>query len=413
MISDFSNELYYWGPLLVLVWVISWLCRARVLDFAFIVILVLSQYFLHAVISFGVLHPIGIFCTAFLGLFVLVARAPERDSVRAISVRASRTARSNDDRWFRICRAYLVVYFTARLLTYPFFSGELLLDERLLAQQENRLLFTLGLATQPALAGCMFVWMSNPARLRAFDKLVIAIVAFGLFGAGSKGAIAPLVLTYLGVASYLNKNALANKTVTLAIVAAALTTAYALGQFFPDLAYADIASLVQYRIVANTDSLEYIQANGVDPRTYPYAGLGALFPLITKRLGYEFEFPPGVWMHGMRFGDWSGFGPNAGIVLDYFGNLSWFGLVAAILIGLYVRKSGRHFGVIHCSFLAMAPALVVDVGIFDINLMIWGGLGLMLIALQRFRFGRIRLSVRLRRARLHARPAALGPSARG
>ena len=378
MISDFVTEWYYWLPLLGLVALAARLLGARLLDFQFLIILLLGQYAVHSVIAFGAISRIAIFCILFFALFVAFA------SHRGALAPHSPPLRKIDVRWMATARLYLLVYYSSRLILYPYLSGELLLDVRLAAQQENPVLFTLGLAVQPALAACMYGWLTS-SRMTLIDKLTIGIVVVGMLGSGSKAAVLPLVLVYFGVASYLGRNWLRNRAALAMIAAAIGLTLYVLAAFFPDLEFSDVSALVQYRIAGNTDNLEYLSVIGLEPDRFPYAGPGALFPLLSKRFGYEFEFPPGVWLHGMRFGDWSGFGPNSGIVMDYYGNLGWLGLAAAPLLGWYVRSTRDHLNPIRCSFLSMAYIAIVDVGIFDVALVVWGMIWALVVVTRRVR----------------------------
>jgi len=339
-------------------------------------VLVLCQYVLHSLLAFGPSHPVFGFCLTFLGLFSVAAYSG-RDPV---APRATPADRRLSHRWAVVAQWYLIVYYAVRLAVYPFFSGELLLDDRLAGQQDNQIVFTLGLAVQPALAAFMYARMTSSRRSNWFDWATFAIVAVGLLGAGSKASVIPLVLVYLGVSSYLQRSISQQKAALIAIAAATLLAFYALSIFFPELEPEQILALVQNRLAANTDSLEYLSAIGVDPSAFPFSGPGALLPVIAKRFGFTMDYPPGVWLHGARFGDFSGYGPNAGIVMDYFGNLSWFGLLAAPLLGRYVRACRDQLTIVRCSFLSIAYIAVVDIGIFDIPAFVWGGMFVLIAA---------------------------------
>lgn len=388
MISEFVTEWFYWLPLIALTAIAARLLGARLFDFQFLIVLLLAQYVVHSVIAFGATSRIAIFCTLFFLLFMAFSLPGAAMPSRTPPLRRI------DVRWIQVAKLYLVLYYLSRLILYPYLSGEFLIDVRLEAQQENPLLFTLGLAVQPALAACVYSWFTSTHKLSLLDKATIVIVAIGLLGSGSKAAVLPMILVYVGVASYLGRSALQNRTALALIAAAVGLTLFALSQLFPDLAVSDIALLMQYRIAANTDNLEYLLVIDLDPNQYPFSGVGALFPLISKRFGYGFEFPPGAWLHGMRFGDWSGFGPNSGIVMDYLGNLGWFGLAAAAALGAYVRKVRDRIGPIHCSFLSVAYIVVIDIGIFDVSLIVWGGIWAMLMLTRGLRLPVLKLRLR-------------------
>ena len=372
MIIDLAFDSYFWLSLAGLLIGGCWIISARPMDFPFFVVLVLSQYAVHTWLAFGLNNPLTVFSFLFLIVFLAAAGRGKSATVALHPL----TAMERD--WIALAKAYLFLYYSARLIFYPFMGGELLLDERLAAQQRNPLIFTLGLAVQPALAAFMYSWVRPGGRFSKLDLIILFLVALGLVGSGSKGGVITFVLTYLGVASYLERQVLRDKKIVLAGATVIGLTVYVLTRLFPDAELSGIGLLIVYRLAANTDSVEYLYNDGINPGDYPYAGVGALFPMLFKRVGYAFEYPPGVWLHGTRFGDWSGFGPNPGILMDYYGNLGWFGLAAALGIGLYVHRARLSRSVVGCSFLAAALMLVVDVGIFDITVIVWGGLYLLL-----------------------------------
>lgn len=365
MIADFAFEWHFWFSLAALVVIGCWVISARLFDFSFFVVLILSQFVVHTWLAYSPSNSMFIFSILFLVGF-LGSAGRQRQS------QASTQKLSGIERdWIAIAKVYIIAYYVARLSFYPFMAGELMMDERLAAQQENVLLFMLGLAVQPALAACFYSWMRSDGRILKSDLFILILVVIGQIGSGSKGSVATLVLTYFGVASYLGQRILLSKVALSAGAVISGLAVFMLTRLFPNLDLSEITLLIVYRLAANTDSIEYIQASFVDPSEYPYAGVGALFPSLFKRLGYSFEYPPGVWLYGMRYGDWSGFGPNSGILMDYYGNLGWLGLIAALCIGFYVRRARSCKSVVGCSFLAIVLMLVVDIGIFNVSAFVW------------------------------------------
>ena len=403
-IAEFSSKWVYWMPLLAAVVAASWLMRARPFDFSFMVILVLSQFAVHSVLAYGLDSSIAVFCIAFVILFLLTGQ----ERFRLCQVRVPRSIAFSErvsQRWVLISKYYLLIYYSARLALYPFFSGELMLDDRLEAQKDNVLLYVAGVAITPAIAAVMYSVMKPGGRALLSDKLLLLLVAVGMLGAGSKAGLAFLVFTFIGVASYLGQGFFKYKLAVACVAAATVGTVYLLKQFFPDLDLLDIGSLILHRIAANTDSLDYLLLLGQAPQAYPYSGIGALHPIIAKRFGYAFEYPPGVWLHGMRFGNWEGFGPNSGIVMDYFGNLGWFGLLVPVLLGIYFRVCRARPSVIMCSFLSMTYVIVVDIGLFDITWTFWMAVLVVLLVLDRFSMS-MNATPKLRRRR--AREVSVG-----
>ena len=380
MISEFLTEWWYWVPLIFGVGSICYFFKITVFDFRFMILIILGQYAIHSLLAFGLRSVISGFCLSFLFVFLIsnhIFGGPRKKSdlpeVSAPGI--------IDADWIYFSKMYLVLYYSARLIYYPFFSGELLLDERLAAQQQNQLIFNLGLAVQPAIAACMYYWFICK-RFGLSDWAVVFLCVVGGLGSGSKASVIPLFLTYIGVSSYLGMKPFLNPLVLVSGAVVSGVAVIALFRFFPGLDFEGIASLVGYRLAANTDSLEYIYSTGINPSEYPFSGFGALFPDISKRFGFIFEYPPGVWLHGIRFGNWDGFGPNSGIVMDYFGNLGWPGLMVGCLLGAGVAFFSKRLTAVRCSFLSILSFAVVDVGVFEVAILFWFGVFIALLLLR-------------------------------
>ena len=255
-----------------------------------------------------------------------------------------------------------------------------MLDERLAAQQDNRVLFFLGLAVGPAIAATIFSWLANGRRkFNGFDWLILFLMGYGVLASGSKAALIPVVISYFGVRIYLGERAPPISYIVIALIALGLLTSILLlRSFFPELSTTEVLALLQYRIAANTDVLEYLYVLEMRPQDFPFAGFGALAPMFSKLIGYPFEFNAGTWLHGARFGDWSGFGPNSGPVMDYYANFGWFGLCAAILIGIAMRAAVAARNVIGCSALSLIPMSLLDSAMLTIALATWFGIYLVL-----------------------------------
>ena len=369
-IAEFSIEWYYWGPVLAMVALACWLMRARPLDFGCIVALMISQYVVHAVIAFGWSDEISLFCMLFFAVFVLVAQQRVTFGLPAAGPRLA-VSSEVEEAWIKISKWYLFGYYTCRLIAYPFFSGELMLDDRLAAQQDNVLLFVLGLGATPALAAVMYAGIRPGGKLLMFDKVVLGIAAIGILGSGSKGGLLPIILVFVGVSSFLGQKLLRSRIAAFAVCIAIGGSLFILTRFFPLLELGDIGNLMLYRVAANTDSLEYLNVLGVKPGAFPFSGIGALLPALSRRFGYVYDYSPGVWLHGSRFGNWDGYGPNSGIVMDYFGNLRWGGLLVAAGLGMYFRSAARYRNAITCSFLPITALAVTDIAMFDIAFLMW------------------------------------------
>ena len=395
MLEELIVNPVYWISVAVLLLGGSVLIGARFLDFKFITLGFISQYAVHATFAFGLNSAIGIFCALFWVLFVatltpsvrrVVMRGltglrtknatVSRASVAATSIDAAWRAQlaGIEKPWILVSKWFLILYWTCRLIFYPYISGELEISDRLEAGQENRVIFFLGLAVVPALAACVAVWIRKGYRFRVLDYVVLAIVTVGYLGTGSKAAILPIVLLLFGAISFFKKPLREMKLWLILAGAGVIVIAVRYIFFFPSTGTAELLHQALYRVVANTDSLEYLSAIGKAPSDYPFSGFGALFPMFLKPFGLDYQYPPGVWLHGTRFGEWAGFGPNPGLVMDYLGNLGWWGLLVPVLAGLYMLGWTRVGGAIGCSFIAITYQLVVDVTLFDIPFALWAAI---------------------------------------
>lgn len=392
MLEEIYLSPTYWLSFAFLMALGSLLMKARLLDFKFIALGFVSQYLVHTAMALGVHSEIAIFCAIFWLLYVgtLTPWVQGRtlhiiSSLRASSKSFDKFSRTLVERdttwraeiagielwWVLSAKWFLLLYWSSRLIFYPYIAGELDLSVRLAAGQENRAIFFLGLAVFPAIAACVSVWIRKGYKFRILDFAVLIVVIVGYLGTGSKVAILPVILIVFGAISFFRKP-LREMRLWLALAAVGgVVVAVRYIVFFPSAGLLELVQQALYRFVANTDSVEYLAAIGKAPGDYPFSGIGALAPMFLKPFGLVYEYPPGVWLHGTRFGEWAGFGPNPGLVMDYFGNLGWFGLLVAVFAGLYMLGWTRVGGAVGCSFIAITYQLFVDVTLFDIPFVFW------------------------------------------
>lgn len=422
MLEDIFLSPFYWASFALLMAVGALLIRARILDFKFIALGFISQYAVHSVMAFGAFSEIAVFCVLFWLLFVGTLTPWVQKQARALASSARGRSKSfahvsdalhakdaawrsqlaGVEKWWVLsAKWFLFVYWSCRLVFYPYIAGELDLTVRLEAGQDNRILFFLGLAVFPAIAACVSVWIRKGYRFRVLDYAVLVIMVVGYLGTGSKVAILPVILIFFGAISFFKKPL---REMRLWLVLAALG-GIVIGIryifFFPATGLLELAQQALYRFVANTDSLEYLVAIGKTPGEYPFAGAGALAPMFLKPFGLSYEYSPGVWLHGTRFDQWAGFGPNPGLVMDYFGNLGWWGLLIPVLSGLYMLGWTRVGGAIGCSFIAITFQLFVDVTLFDVPFVFWAAvLAALVVGAVVLRRPRVRLAVQSLSARM-------------
>lgn len=357
----------YWALLAGFIFIGCRLARVSLLSFEGIVIVLLSQYVAHAAIVFGISDP-AVFCFSFYSLFVFSLRVAGREGIPRGGGKGNEL-RTAQRYWYRVCQAYLVLYGIFRFVVYPLASNELDLAVRLADQQQSAALFLLSLAYMPAVAGCIQYWASVQSFRFEHAATLLLVVAL-VYTSLSKGAILTLLLITVATLQRYKPAALYSKKTVAIGAGAILLLVLQFQRLFPEMSTSASMRLVMHRIVANSDSLSYLAALGLDPRQFPDAGVRSLVPFLSKAVGASVDYNPGVWLHGLTTGDWTGFGPNSGIVMDYFANLSWFGLVAAVLLALLMKWS-RQRRVGGATFSSIASLAIIDVAIFQLTLFLW------------------------------------------
>ena len=372
MIDEIIGWPFYWIILFGCIFFGVFLLKCRLFDFKFLVVLLLSQYVAHSAYFFGgSYYDVSFFCAFFYLIFCLTYKF-EFYNKKGVKFFLNESGKNKLQlRWIIFAKLYILIFFFAKFYASPPGISELLLDERLMAQNENKLMFYGGLVLAPAITACIYDWIHRKYRFEVFDVLVFFVVTVGLISSASKSALVPLLFAFLGASSYLKTKAMSLfKIYSLAIVCGG-GTILVVTKMFPALDYFDVIDLMVYRIIANTDSLEYIFDANVHPESYPYSGLSAFLPFISGIFGFKPEFSPGVWLHGVRFGVWDGYGPNSGLIMDFYGNFSWFGLLGVISLVFYIKECIRLNNVIGCSFLSISYIAVADFVMFQTIVLFW------------------------------------------
>lgn len=399
MIEDLYLSPVFWLAVGALATIGCVAARSRPLSFGFIAIVLASQYAVHSAVTFGV-SSIFWFCAGFWVLLIaslhprLLLRLGVRPLRRArpFAQTVARAVRAQESVWLALAKIYLVFYGLVRLSTYPWLGGELDIAMRLEASMDNRFVFILSLAILPPIAAIATQWLRRGYVLGVTDWIVAVFTSVALVTSGSKATIIPAVIAIIG-AAYLTRRPLRSWkffAVAGAVVAVVSAAGYAVAVAAGSVQ--DAIAAILFRLAANTDSLEYLRALGVAPQDYPYAGVGALLPTLARRFGYEYAYPPGVWLHGERYDQWQGFGPNPGIVMDYFGNLWWFGLLAAVVIGVYAVVWTRVGGAVGAAFGCATYLALTDVTLFGAAVLPWAVVLVICLLLDRFAGGRVRAS---------------------
>jgi len=364
MIEDVYLDPVYWLIFLATLCLYRAVIGFKILDFKFIVGMYLSQYVAHLILVFG-LSSYLVFCMLFFGAFVLGYHAYA--SAPNLILNRGPARHDIDERVVLVSKIILFAYYSWRIASVPIWVGALDLAARLQRQQENRAIFFLGIVVVPLFVAFMYDCVRKK-KFGRMDWLLIAVTALGAVSTGSKITILPLILSYIGVSSYLRRRIPLNPRVVAGLLATCVVLMITLVMYFPAMSFGDIFDLMLYRVVANTDNIEYLYTLNLTPDQYPFSGAVSFVPFISKFLGAEIDFPYGVWLHGMRYGDWTGFGPNAGFLVEQYGNLGWGGLAVGVGLGALVRWCERVQSAYRVMVLSFSYTLLVESTVFFMNL---------------------------------------------
>lgn len=388
MPSDVYLSPLYWCLLACLLGSSAWIAKARIIGFGFMALTFASQFVAHSFVLFGWRSEIFLFCLAFWA-FLATALSPRIDPAFTSLTRntqfASRLSRSTsrlrhlESPWLIISKAYLITYGLLRLLTYPWLGGELDLDARIQASYDNRFVFFMGLGLLPPIAAVATQWLRRNYRLGLIDWLTLLLTLAALVVSGSKATVVPAAVAAVG-ASYLARRPLRARKYFIGAGAVAGTVGLiGYGVAVGSRSLTDTFNALLFRIAANTDSLDYLAGIDARPQDYPFAGIGALIPTLAKRMGYPYEYPPGVWLYGQAYGRWEGYGPNPGIIMDYFANVGWLGVIFAVLIGLYCRYFSRVAGAVGAAFASVTYLSLADITLFQAGIFFWLAVAALLV----------------------------------
>lgn len=368
---------WYWVLLTLSVTASCFLLRLKVLDFRFIGLVYLCQYFVHTTIATGpstitkfatlfwLCFLLGACLVPFLGKRLAARRADRGDPTAA---RRSMDTISLGHIWVLLSRLFLTLYWSVHLIELPPHFGAVDIAQRLSERHADVLISFSGALVLPALTACMWVWLQRGYRLRWFDLIPLGLSLIGMLGSDSKVSVLPLLLAFAGVAVMRRKPLRELRPHLVLAGIGALVLGIRLVLYYPGGNPVVAINAIAYRLAANTDSVDYLIRSGLQPSDYPFAGLPALIPFISKRLGWPYPYGPGVWLYGVTTGNYAGYGPNPGILMDWFANVGWFGLLAALTLGAAGTRLSRGKTAVAASLLAVLWQGFVDIQILELAL---------------------------------------------
>jgi hypothetical protein len=372
MIEDIALSPYYWFVVVVTVAFLSAGGKVGCFTYEFFCGLLIAQFLSHSVFVFGVLSEETIFLLLFCGIYWIFrtyafgARSHNRDvtkkNVESVAIEFT---------WFRASALILIIFYVFKFALDPPRFGALLLDDRLRGQQSNRLIFGLGLAMPMFMASLIYKYVKYKNYLNKIDVVALVLSFIGLMTGGSKTLFIPIFIAIVSARHYVGFQQRLSMNAVFVILSIFSLFFFGLTFLFPDLSWFDIIKLVINRLVANTDSLEYLYVLHNAPSDYPWSGLNAMFPFLAKFLGVQIGDSAGAWLYGQRFGNFQGFGPNPGMLIDYFGNLSWFGLLFAAFLGSVMRFCKSRSNVMSFALLSFMSLAFSDFSMLFVSGTIW------------------------------------------
>lgn len=347
MISELINSPFYWISFFLLLYLFSKILKARLLDPNFLIALNFAQITAHLLYLYfveNVLLNLLIFNFFFVSSFILgwfLGSLVMVNSVRHANINVKVSYSSGYLKVLHIVSLFLVIKLVFLYLAFDINLMYTLRDiERISAYRELGIYRYILWISGALIAIILF----NFNFLRFINLLVLFFLAFFSVSGGSKAGLLGFLLSFMAVKSWKGAKISVIKVLILTILVFTLPIFF-IRERFPGLGYFEILYLLFYRIVANTDALENIHIANIDLKDYPYAGPMQLIDPIVKllrRIGFEvegFEYAPGLWLHGMAYGDWSGLGPNPSYIVEFYqANLFFTSYVIAFLLGILLYK---------------------------------------------------------------------------
>lgn len=362
MIDNLIQSPEYWAVFSLSMLLFFVFFKYFIFDYKFYISLIISQYLgclfylsdeFFSSLIFSILFALVMICSRKYVLRMQRLPRPEEARLREVTYEAY---------YIGLSKAFVLLYFTLRFISYPIYTSELDMASRLNATHDNKLIYIMSLAAIVPVSALIYHW-SVTRRMRAFDIGLAALIFVGFLLSGSKQSIVPLFFAVVGMASYIGRPP-KMRYIGLGLGIILLVGGGMLKIFFPTLTASDISELILYRVVANTDNFEYLQAINQQPGQYPYAGIAALCAPLANRLGANIDYSIGVWLFGERYGVWDGFGPNSGFVIEFFGNLGYAGLFVALGFGAAIGYVERRVNLFRAVLLSILPTILFENLIF-------------------------------------------------
>lgn len=167
------------------------------------------------------------------------------------------------------------------------------------------------------------------------QKIALAATILASATSLSKASFLPILLTFLFV---YGKRIGVAKVVATAL-AGLVVTILLIQRLFDDVTFFEVLYIFFDRIVNNIDILNYIDGLGPGKAgDYPFASVFYPFWPFYQMTQKEF-IVPGVWLHGMLYNDWRGYGPNPTFIGDLLIGSNYAGILFAPLFGVLMRAA--------------------------------------------------------------------------
>jgi hypothetical protein len=165
------------------------------------------------------------------------------------------------------------------------------------------------------------------------QKVALAATILASATSLSKASFLPILLTFL----FVYGKRIGVLRVAVIAFSGLFLTILLIQRLFDDVTLVQVLEIFFNRVINNIDVLNYIDELGPGKaEDYPYASV--FYPLWPFYQMTQTEFlVPGVWLHGMLYNDWRGYGPNPTFIGDLLLGSNYAGLLFAPLFGVLLR----------------------------------------------------------------------------
>ena len=160
----------------------------------------------------------------------------------------------------------------------------------------------------------------------------IFLVIAGSFFSTSKASVLPIMLSFIFI--YGDRIKIIN-FILFVVLSISITIAL-ITPMFNDLDYHQVSEIALTRVLGNVDVLDYIDELNIKFGDYKNSSIFYIFWPFFQFFEQDFVIP-GIWLHGMVYDNWQGFGPNPTFLVDLIIAPFGLGIVLAPFFGSLLK----------------------------------------------------------------------------